>query len=58
MSDASVFNTLPGCLGYYKNPIPPNMCESCRYRKVCRRVISMERYKEILEKIEKLTKGE
>jgi hypothetical protein len=30
-------DTLPGCIGYYGFPIPPNDCEKCRHVELCRR---------------------
>jgi len=44
-------NSLPGCIGYYGKPIPPNKCEICPYIDLCRKVVAKERLKIIEEKI-------
>lgn len=32
-------STLPGCIGYFEAPLPPNgPCGSCKYQEVCRHV--------------------
>jgi hypothetical protein len=32
-------STLPGCLGYYGTPLPPNgPCEKCSYAQLCKHV--------------------
>jgi len=58
MNDLS---TLPSCIGYFGMPQPPNgPCEECKYAADCKRVVSKDRVKSLLtriEKIEALLKG-
>jgi len=30
--------TLPPCIGHFETPIPPNSCESCKQREICRKI--------------------
>jgi len=32
------YNTLPGCIGYYGTPREPNLCNTCAFREVCRKI--------------------
>ncbi|MEM4235135.1 MAG: hypothetical protein QXU75_08310 [Candidatus Methanomethylicaceae archaeon] len=31
-------STIPGCLGYFGSPLPPNICISCDARDLCLKV--------------------
>jgi len=51
--------SLPGCLGYFEAPLPPNgPCFRCPHREICRYVskqfVPKERLKPLLHRIERL----
>jgi len=55
------FESIPGCLGLFESPIPPNgPCETCPLRDVCRYVarnfVSRRTVLERLSKIEAILK--
>jgi len=29
-------STLPGCIGYYGKPTPPNRCDTCNNQELCK----------------------
>jgi hypothetical protein len=37
-------DTLPGCIGYYGFPLPPNVCEKCEVSRVCKKKTRMRKY--------------
>jgi hypothetical protein len=52
-------DALPGCLGYYGAPVPPNgPCDICRYKRLCRHVkanfVPKVKLDQILERIEEM----
>ena len=46
-------STLPGCFSLGK-PLPPNRCETCRYREDCKKYVPKTKLQAILAKLEKL----
>jgi len=46
-------DTLPGCFSLGK-PLPPNRCETCRYREDCRKYIRKGALKAVLARIEEI----
>lgn len=58
-------STLPGCIGYYPNPMEPNKCETCRHSDLCRRVVAKDRLHacvqpvvQSVERMDEIFKGE
>lgn len=55
-------STLPGCIGYFGKPQPPNgPCKTCKHADICRRVIAKDRLKPLVEsflKCEAILKGD
>ncbi|MBS7612467.1 hypothetical protein KEJ27_09785 [Candidatus Bathyarchaeota archaeon] len=49
-------DSLPGCIGYFSNPITPNDCQKCKYVQLCRSVIARELLKPLLPKLEEIKK--
>jgi hypothetical protein len=45
--------TLPGCFSLRK-PLPPNRCETCRYREECKKYVLKVALQPILAKLERL----
>jgi hypothetical protein len=43
-------DSLPGCFAINK-PLPPNKCETCRYREDCKRFVPKAKLEPILSKI-------
>jgi len=43
-------DTLPGCFSL-RRPLPPNKCETCRFREDCQKYVNKDVLKAILGKI-------
>lgn len=43
--------TLPGCIGYYGFPTPPNDCRKCEVSEACIRVVAKGRLQVLLQKV-------
>jgi len=51
-------SSLPGCIGYYEAPLPPNECSRCPYVKTCRKMrsdfVPKAKLHTVLERLERL----